>query len=277
MNLTLLDLNKDCLHLIFNELNVIELCRIKRTAKLFKEIVENILGITKLQPQIDTINSEIDQLQTAISIKKDKLYKLQLQQYLKILSSQELQRNRLITMINKFNAIYGIIEGKVDPNSVINTIRNINFFTIYAHINNCKECPFIGEKCSCPLIFMYLTFYPNNENIMFSGSYDITRKRPFDGYFEEIKLADFGNQVLIRGGWTTEHIIEHIVYRVLSAEISLRKLTNSSIVEDKCNLWYSLWDQFRKQNNNNNTDNEEYGDAWLIQTPQEIVYNSLLN
>jgi hypothetical protein len=229
------DLNKDCLRLIFGNLNTKTLYNIQRVSKLFLKISEDCLGISRQKTIIDTLNDEINALENQLNEKKSELYDAYLTTVAKKTKSSRWGKSQMIGYINKFNAVYGNIEGTIDPQKALRNVKNIRLQTTYYHIApDCTNKNIFVSTCNCPIYEVKLTFDffiggERERSNPFSSSYLANRPEPFDGFFDNLCLRNFDNDNLVTRGWNMGHVIEHILKRVIEIEIKIRKQVKTSI------------------------------------------------
>ena len=188
------DLNKDCLRLIFSNLNTKTLYSIQRVSKLFLEISEDCLGISRQNHLILKLNDEIDELEKQLNGKKSELYDAYLKSIAKKTKSSRWGTSQMIGYINKFNAVYGNIEGTIDPQKALRNVKNIQLQTTYCHIApDCTNRNIFVSTCNCPIYEVKLTFDffiggERERSNPFSSSYLANRPEPFDGFFDNLSL-----------------------------------------------------------------------------------------
>lgn len=249
-------MNKDCLRLIFSNLDVSNLYTIREVSTTFNKIAENMIGISSTRPRINQLNDEIMACARTLAEKRKEMNRLYLEQSNSLMNCPVWQRQRLTKIINCYNCIYGATEGRADPEFVLEGLVNPRLFTIY---NHCADClspnPFVGDHCNCPLSFMQFTFYhttgydedEEQRLVPFASSYDITRQTPFDGFFDDIMVSTFNGRRTMTGGWSTVHVVEQILYRYLVFNIQFRRQRSKEIVRENVDVDdnYSYYDVFR--------------------------------
>lgn len=232
MELKLTDLNKDCLTEIFKHLVTEDKYRMQSVCKLFQTISNDALGITSRQPIFEKISNEIRQLQLEANKKKQQLFRTAVHMTIDKHLSDRWNRDQMVKIIERFNAMYSEIEQSVDPEYVLKDVTNIRFNVVYLHEGKCKTSdPFKTKGCSCPISSFCLEFdYPAQGHIgKFASSYSCFRRKQWDGYFRKTLVKYFGRDRLVHGGFSVCHLLEHIVFRVMQAEIAYRKIHHDDL------------------------------------------------
>lgn len=232
MEPSILSLNRDCLNEIFKHLSTEEKHRVQQVCKLFQTISRDALGITLRQPTFEKLGNEIKQLLKEAKKKRHQLFTTAASMTTAKHTSDQWNRTEMVKIIRRFNAMYNDIEQEVDPEYVLNNITNIRFNVVYSHEGKCENIdPFDTHGCSCPIISFNLSFsYAHSDRTgTFTSSYSRYRKKQWDGYFKKTLVKHFDADRLVHGGFSSGHLLEHIVFRVMQAEIAYRTLHHQDI------------------------------------------------